>query len=847
MLDAGDCGSWVVDAETDEVYGHVVASDAFGDAFIIPFQSTIQDIRERLAAGAVGLPDSAEILEWMMHYAQLQTNENTKTWPVTLMDQLNLQKNTPADLQSSLSESSSQRVHDSSQQPILASNYEPPSAVSRGKERFPDDSSYTTLQISPMGSISSPTVNTSRQESDFTDGLPDLDYVENISSVVNGSQLLHSGEGHVVRSQLQHSPSSTLIEEEQSSRCQNSCQKIQSRPSPDPVSLVFDIAGVVGIVIQAYNAVMSAYGLYLEVKDVPSEYEDLRMGLLLEHRRLELWGGHVLTKYYDEKNRSKLSQKHITTWRMMEWVLSRIREAFIANNQILEDYGQQLGLPAQDDLSDNINASSVNETPHTKFASVFDLIDRLSLSGKSPTNNGLSKYIKRVKFVLTKQKKMRDLVIHLSHWNNGLDQLTSRLDQDSSRRRLWTFFSTSDTAQLQYLEAAADLLGHRDIQLKAAAKTVIQQGQLSEQPGYLPELATPPPYSKRKSPPPYSEGQCIEPPLSSGYRLEMDQLQWQEIPYVSRQNQEMARYKGESVIVEWRYCRDDSWRRSHPAAYRRRMEDLIRILNSDLESLSLSILHCIGYLYQSHTITGYIFRLPSSAQPGQVPFTLYDLLKRVERPMQPKDIPDLGERFELAKALVTTVFNIHNIGWVHKNIQPKNILFWPKSDTKGKPDLSKPYLIGFDISRPNQPGETSEKLLSYFEDDLYRHPLYKGIYARSFQPSFDIYSLGVILYEIGLWRNIAYQGSSKSNNPGRLSLPTHNSDPQLVDRLVDQGIIMALKQYTGARYHDAVKSCLSRDFDDLWEMEAGDQQRQLQAHLEQFQNMIVDKLAVCIA
>ena len=58
---------------------------------------------------------------------------------------------------------------------------------------------------------------------------------------------------------------------------------------------------------------------------------------------------------------------------------------------------------------------------------------------------------------------------------------------------------------------------------------------------------------------------------------------------------------------------------------------------------------------------------------------------------------------------------------------------------------------------------------------------------------------------------------------------------------------MAMKQYTGARYRDAVRCCLSRDFDNIWERGAGDQQRQLQAYLEQFQNMVVDKLAVCNA
>ncbi len=433
---------------------------------------------------------------------------------------------------------------------------------------------------------------------------------------------------------------------------------------------------------------------------------------------------------------------------------------------------------------------------------------------------------------------MKELVTQLSQWNNGLDQLTSRLDQDSSRRRLRTFFSSSDTTQLCHLEAAADLLEHRDIQLMAAARIVIEQGYLSEQPDSPLEPASPPAYLER---------QDHGTPLSTSFRLEMDQLQWQEKPYATDQVRAMARYGGASVIVDWRCCQDDTWRRTHPKAFRRRTENLTRILNSDLRPLNLSILHCIGYLDQSHNVTGYAFRLPEGAQPGQKPFTLSDLLKRVERPNQPKDIPDLGERFELAKALVTTVFNIHNIGWVHKNIQPKNILFWPKVDARDEPDLSKPYLMGFDISRPNQPGEVSEKPLSNVEDDLYRHQKYKGMSPDPFKPSFDIYSLGVILYEIGMWRNIAFQPASRSSNPRRPSLPTHNSDPHLVERLVELGTIMAMKQYTGARYRDAVRSCLSNDFDNIWETGAGNQQRQLQRHLERFQNMIVDRLAECNA
>ena len=240
--------------------------------------------------------------------------------------------------------------------------------------------------------------------------------------------------------------------------------------------------------------------------------------------------------------------------------------------------------------------------------------------------------------------------MQLSQWNNGLDQLTSRLDQDSSRRRLRTFFSISDTTQLGHLEAAADLLEHRDIQLMAAARIVIEQGYLSEQPDCPPELVVSPPRRIGSS-------------ESSGYRLEMDQLQWQGKPYATDQNRAMARYGEESVIVDWRCCQDDSWRRTHPKAFQRRTENLTRILNSDLKPLSLSILHCVGYLNQSHNVTGYAFRLPNGAQPGQEPFTLYGLLKRVERPNQPKDSKTL---FRLLLPYSRPPFESRNVGEISR-------------------------------------------------------------------------------------------------------------------------------------------------------------------------------------
>ena len=65
VLNAGDCGSWVVDSVTHEVYGHVVASDAFGDAYVIPLDNTFRDMKQQLAAYEVCLPTESEVFEWV--------------------------------------------------------------------------------------------------------------------------------------------------------------------------------------------------------------------------------------------------------------------------------------------------------------------------------------------------------------------------------------------------------------------------------------------------------------------------------------------------------------------------------------------------------------------------------------------------------------------------------------------------------------------------------------------------------------------------------------------------------------------------------------------------------------
>ncbi|KAL8835135.1 MAG: hypothetical protein Q9170_003440 [Blastenia crenularia] len=578
--------------------------------------------------------------------------------------------------------------------------------------------------------------------------------------------------------------------------------------------------GVVSAVLQTYTAVTSAYDVYLSVRDFPSTYRELRTAFMVERYRLEQWGDQMLSGV--QQQRVEKSHHNMAVWKLFQAVFDAMWAAFQESNKTLEDYGHIVGVSKSEDMSAPYQRSDLPPD--------LELLESMQLSVKQPPKRSILGLARTIKFVLRDKKKMEALVKELCYWNDSLDKMTSRLEQESMRRRLRVRFSTGNIDDLQQLQAAAALLEHHDLEKMASARTVIEKGYSNEPPSQLLDPQSIP--SRAPTPNPESD-----------FRLEMNQLDFHGLPFMTDQSRAMATYRGEGIIVDWRLCRDDTWRRQNPKAFRQRTENLTRVLNSDLKALDVAVLHCVGYLDQSSTVTGYAFRVPPEANPRQKPVTLHQLLTNVKTT---SDVPDLGDRFELAKVLVSTVFEILNIGWLHKNIQPKNVLIWPKSGTKDAWDYSKPYLVGFDISRPNQPGEVSEKPLSNPDDDIYRHPDYRTHNSRPFLPSFDMYSLGILLFEIGTWRTVGYQGVRRSSRP---SLETHKSDPNFIEKVVMDGPVMDLKRHMGAKYRDAVVACLNQEFDAIWDQETvfDSPEARLQDFQTEVQMKVVDAIAVCSA
>ncbi|KAG7001928.1 hypothetical protein G7Y79_00030g064610 [Physcia stellaris] len=349
---------------------------------------------------------------------------------------------------------------------------------------------------------------------------------------------------------------------------------------------------------------------------------------------------------------------------------------------------------------------------------------------------------------------------------------------------------------------ASALLGHADVEQMAQAIKIVNIANDESSPSYS-SLYPKPTFeiegANFSSPP--------RPPIESS----------------SDDTRPIVKYNGSNIIIDWQYHdKSDGWRKMNPDVFRHRTESLAQLLNY-VQKMGLSTLHCVGYVNIEPSLTGYGFRIPQGVNP-QTPLTLHKLL----RSSNGLDMPDLAERFDLARALVDTVFKIHSVGWVHRNLLPRNILFWCHSDALRRCDINKPYVVGFDIAGPSQSEEYSERPATHFGDEFYRHHDYQRIGGQ--QHVYDVYSLGVILFEIGFWRPIDSIFKDRKPDP--------RSAPETLRKQAS-----ALRGYVGRRYVDAALACIDGSLEGLWAKHEGYEQQV--NHLNYFASKIVDVIAPC--
>lgn len=235
------------------------------------------------------------------------------------------------------------------------------------------------------------------------------------------------------------------------------------------------------------------------------------------------------------------------------------------------------------------------------------------------------------------------------------------------------------------------------------------------------------------------------------------------------------------AVIDWRDTNVDERIKTKVLNRLNRLAELLSCNVSKPDDLR--VLECLGYFQDSHTPRhGIVHRVPSGSQ-SRAPVTLYDLMAR-----QNEKVPDLNERFDLARALTTSILRLHDCGWLHTSFRSSNVIFFHQkhamrsnveasSTAWGSIDFKQPYLIGFSYAKPTSPEEvTLEQSKSTLEHSLYRDPVLMIQNGSSIddlerervrqQMRHDYYSLGIVLLEIGLWDQITTLWKTKYTRQG---------------------------------------------------------------------------------
>lgn len=113
--------------------------------------------------------------------------------------------------------------------------------------------------------------------------------------------------------------------------------------------------------------------------------------------------------------------------------------------------------------------------------------------------------------------------------------------------------------------------------------------------------------------------------------------------------------------------------------------------------------------------------------------------------------PGFETRLDLARQLVQAAMHVHEIEFVHKNIRPRSILLVQGSST-GNDSLAV-FLLKWTAAR-NMDSVSAHLGEHLWQRAIYQHPDRQSEYAMAeFEPRHDVYSLGVCLLEIFLWKS----------------------------------------------------------------------------------------------
>lgn len=601
----------------------------------------------------------------------------------------------------------------------------------------------------------------------------------------------------------------------------------------DPVSIAGLAIGVASIGLQIYTGCIQGIQLLITASNFPEDCRYLNLRLRMEQQRLFAWSETSGLLDLDAKNQQKVLESNTFVLHrqtildllvQVECLFKEFREQQKRNKrlQTTPDPDRILQEPEKDAANANF------PLPQRRR----DFIKRAMQSMKATSEDAYQ----RLRWVSFDKAAFELLLSRFSTLN---DSMTNILDarmqveihhtvQDTNRGVLQLHHKITDLSRLVMalnikLEATSSLqTAHMAMPLKRPNADNLQLlSQLAKFKAFNESIE-----SSKKTPWDETTAMCLELGMPGKQKLlELDRSMVEIDPAAEESDSprcdailRLPEGERKAVWVEWKeYDRQRPGDLSPPKnVIFERVRKLAALLNHTPKPEAFRTPHCLGFFDRAsadgvedededilNMRLGLVFERPldDGLHKSLPPISLRELLQTFRKPR-------VTERIKLAHAISNCLLYLHAVNWLHKGLRSHNVIFF--RDTAGKVDYAKPYLSGFDFSRPARADEMTD--IPGPGDDaeynLYRHPLAQSTNPEErerFKKSFDIYSLGVLLVEIAHWATVEkVLGIDVNAARGRPSIALRVRESLLVDEQIAE-----LGACVGEVYEAAARRCIA--------------------------------------
>ncbi|KAF2027365.1 hypothetical protein EK21DRAFT_114861 [Setomelanomma holmii] len=545
---------------------------------------------------------------------------------------------------------------------------------------------------------------------------------------------------------------------------------------------------VVSFFFQAFSGCIQGYELIADACRLEDDAQALLVNFKIEEHRLLNWGKLVQLDYTDDQ----LVLNHMSRGMIMD-ILHQQQKLLASFGRLDARYGKlrkpllqeqaETFVVDSDRLLENGNSMSEDSKRTVQFPPAEELVIKalewLKKSRDVP---------KRIRWASWDHKKMENLIIKLSDFNDKMHEALDRAQMDALlemqtrtnyqivllNRQMENMVQIWQSERIAYRPQGM-IMDLEDSEynffngIGPSTRSLTQPlGALAQQKFVHLAIEDSQVVSEEY-------GQSIDLPHLAEHIRETE-LNLDEIILIDNESfpddieegdRTEATYKGNPVWIEWKP--NEMAGPGQPDDHvndniHRRVKKLAALLKQNNRKVRFRAPHCLGYFVdksdEHESRFGLVFEKPASVPPSTTPTTLRSL---IENSQKTHDIPSLTDRITLMRLLAETVERLHAVDWLHKGLRSGNILFFQKPTNSGvlEVNYADPYISGFDYSRPATNDDMTERPNDNAWADIYRHPTVQSTGNReessvreSYKKSFDLYSLGIVLLEIAYWKTI---------------------------------------------------------------------------------------------